>query len=79
VNISIKAAEKNTSFIRGIKGQISGINNLPDERFHAGRIIDDVINLLEFKFKKSSCELETNINDNIYLFGKPGRINKIYY
>ena len=77
INLSIKAAKKNTGFIRGIKGQTASINANITEKFIASKVISDTLKLLEFKFKQSRCSLITEIDKSIILTGNPRGLSKI--
>ena len=74
---SKQAIDKSVSFIRGIKGQTSNPDTIPYVIFSAIQIIEDTLNLLQFKFKKSKIQLITDIDNTILLFGSPRSLSKI--
>lgn len=77
VNMVLKATNKSSSFIRGIKGQTTILDSNIQETFNASQIILDALSLLEFKMKKNSCKLITKLDDSVVLYGDPRWLSQI--
>jgi len=77
LDMASRAAEKSAGFIRGIKAQTIDITPKPHQAFSAGAIVIDTLNLLEFSLRKGKCNLKTDINDSLQLFGDPRSLAQI--
>jgi signal transduction histidine kinase len=77
VEMSLLALDKSVSFIRGIKGQSINLNDAVQQKFNAGQVIFDTLNLLGFKIRKSRCRLSTDIDDSIMFYGNQRWLSQI--
>jgi signal transduction histidine kinase len=77
IELAEKAAEKSAGFIRGIKGQTFATNESLLESFQASHIIEDSVNLLEFRIKKSNIKIIKNLDENISLYGNQRWLSQI--
>lgn len=76
-NMALKAANKSSSFIRGIRSHTANLNSNIHETFNASQIIIDALSLLKYKLKKNNCKLITNLDDSIMFYGNPRWISQI--
>ena len=63
INNSIKSIEKCTGFIRGIKGQTTGLNSRQHQPFYAANIVEDTLSLIEFRLRNGNCKMTVDVND----------------
>jgi C4-dicarboxylate-specific signal transduction histidine kinase len=77
LDMATKATEKGASFIRGIKGQTTNLNDTMYETFKAKEVILDSLNLLEFRIKRSGVKLEVDLDGAINLYGNQRWLSQI--
>jgi signal transduction histidine kinase len=77
IDLATKAAEKSVGFIKGIKAQTKNLNSSFIETFNASKVIFDVLNLIEFKIKKISCKVISDLDESIMLNGNKQGLSQI--
>jgi signal transduction histidine kinase/DNA-binding LacI/PurR family transcriptional regulator len=77
LKIAEQAAEKSAGFIRGIKAQTIDMKFTNLQLFNAAFVITDALNILEFAVRKGHCQLVTNFDDSILLYGDPRRLVQV--
>jgi len=74
---SLVSAEKSSGFIRGIKGQTTNLASRPAAYFAAAPIVTDTLLLLNFALQRGGCELSTDIQKDVELYGDPHELGQI--
>jgi len=74
---SLVSAEKSAGFIRGIKGQTSNLASRPAAYFAAAPVVTDTLLLLNFALQRGGCELVTDIQKDVELYGDPHELGQI--
>jgi len=74
---SLVSAEKSAGFIRGIKGQTMNLITRPAAYFAAAPVVTDTLLLLNFALQRGGCELVTDIQKDVELYGDPHELGQI--
>ena len=69
LKIAEQSAEKSTGFIKGIKAQTININTSNSQVFNVKNVISDALSVLDFALKNANCQLITDYDDSISLYG----------
>ncbi len=77
IETAMRSAEKSAGFIRGIKAQTPDKIESPIQYFKVAPILKDVVNLLEFAFKKVKCNLVMELDETSVLYGDPRWFSQI--
>ena len=77
VHSSLISAEKSAGFIRGIKGQTTNLITRPAAYFAAAPVVTDTLLLLGYAVQRGGCELSTDIEKDVELYGDPHELGQI--
>lgn len=77
LKIAEQSAEKSTGFIKGIKAQTININTSNSQVFNVKNVISDALSVLDFALKNANCQLITDYDDSISLYGDPKRLIQV--
>lgn len=77
LKLAAQAAEKSTGFINAIKAQTTNINTTNLQLFNAADVMKDALAILEFALRKGNCNLITNFDSTITLYGDPNKLVQV--